>query len=156
MTENILRCRRRGRTTWKQDINGTDSTLSTQWTFLVAQHYWNGSKKWRRRLDLRCKKLNWRHNFKHQIRDSQQSKATSSANNLNSNTALWLKDYAHKILPDKHTECQKDYQKMWKLTPWKNILWFSNVFFLPLWLNTWIYFFFLVMYIHFNKRKNKL
>ena len=41
--------------------------------------------------------------IKHQFRDSQQSKAKSSAfEQLDANTALWLKDYAQKVLPDKH------------------------------------------------------
>ena len=48
--------------------------------------------------------------IKHQVRDSQQSKAKSSAfQSLDSNTGLWLKDYAQKVLPDKHREGQKDY-----------------------------------------------
>ena len=41
--------------------------------------------------------------IKHQIRDSQQSEAKSSTfEHLDANTALWLKDYVQKVLPDKH------------------------------------------------------
>ena len=48
--------------------------------------------------------------MKHLMRDAQQMKAKSDANLvLDNNTALWLKDYAQKVLPEKHREGQKDY-----------------------------------------------
>ena len=48
--------------------------------------------------------------MKHLMRDAQQMKAKSDANLvLDNNTAPWLKDYAQKVLPEKHCEGQKDY-----------------------------------------------
>ena len=45
--------------------------------------------------------------IKHQIGDSQQLKAKSSAfDHLDSNTGLWLKDYAQKFLPAKHRRAE--------------------------------------------------
>ena len=48
--------------------------------------------------------------MKHLMRDAQQMKAKSTANLvLDNNTALWLKDYAQKVLPEKHCEGSKEY-----------------------------------------------
>lgn len=48
--------------------------------------------------------------MKHQIRDSQQRKAkTFCFDNLDDETAFWLKDFAQKVLPMRYREGQREY-----------------------------------------------
>ena len=48
--------------------------------------------------------------IKHLVRDAQQSKAKSYAfDKIDSNSALWLRDFSKKIIPIKYRESQKKY-----------------------------------------------
>ena len=48
--------------------------------------------------------------IKHLVRDAQQSKAKSYAfDKIDSNSALWLRDFSQKIIPIKYRESQKEY-----------------------------------------------
>ena len=56
---------------------------------------------------IRCALVTW---MKHTIRDVQQNKTKISATKLlSNNTALWIKDWAQKIIPMKFRKSQPDY-----------------------------------------------
>ena len=73
--------------------------------------------------------------IKHLVRDAKQSKAKSYAfDKIDSNSALWLRDFSQKIIPIKYRESQKEYFGKKGMTlhidvfhPYTNVLFKSGV-----------------------------
>lgn len=73
-------------------------------------HSYNGPEKDIIEFDMEISKqkiLNW---LSHQIRGVQQNKAQSDAfENISESTALWLRDWSQKVLPQRFREKQQEY-----------------------------------------------